>query len=278
MMRWIGLVSFILLLFPRLASAQDADAELDEGTRELALVEASSSLDDKRTHARRALGHFETAARARPSWQAASGAADAHLLLGAPALSAAWYWIASDISDYSPGYLSWQRGALDRIFQKRAAITFEFNDRPRTLRLAGVAVPVQALLRELAFDPGDYAVTATSETGGTFEGTLHVDAADVGKARSFLVTFPKTAAGEDAGEDPGPPSYPRRPNQGGFGTLQILTIVATATLATGIAVGGGYLLLGSDNPKGLDSPEGAVLISVEVALIAGGTVIAIVGD
>ena len=77
----------------------------------------------------------------------------------------------------------------------------------------------------------------------------------------------------------GPVTPPRPPDDGGgLSALQIVTIVGTVALASGIAVGGSYLLFGRDNPRGLDSAEGAIVVTTELLLIGAGTVIAIVSD
>jgi hypothetical protein len=55
----------------------------------------------------------------------------------------------------------------------------------------------------------------------------------------------------------------------------IVTVVGTIGLATGIAVGGGYLLLGGDNPKSFDTGGGVALIVTELLLIGAGTTLAL---
>jgi hypothetical protein len=228
-------------------------------------------------HARAAAEHFAASALSGGSWKSAAGAAEANLLAGSPPLASAWYWLASDTSDYSDAYLVWQRRALDDIFASRATITFQYSEPPTTLAVDGREIPELALERPVAVDPGEHSVVASSENGGTFRGKVRVGADEVGRTKFFPVKFVRGGALPEDEVGKGV-QYPRRPGEEGMSVLQIINVVATVTLATGIAVGGSYLLYGTENPRGFGSPEGVAVIVTELSLIAAGTVIAIVGD
>lgn len=255
----------------------DPVVEAGLGDRELAAAKVSSSPEDRTAHARAAAEHYAASALSGGSWKSAAGAAEANLLAGSPPLASAWYWLASDASDYSDAYLAWQRRALDDIFATRATITFQYSEPPKTLELDGRQIPELALERPLAVDPGEHAVVASSENGGTFRGKVRAGADEGGRTKFFSVAFVR--AGVAPEDEVGKPrEYPRRPGEGGMSVLQIVNVVATVTLATGIAVGGSYLLYGTENPRGFGSPEGVAVIITELSLIGAGTVIAIVGD
>jgi len=232
---------------------------------------------DRRVRAGRALTHFMASFELAPSWQAAAGALDAHLLLGSPAAASGWYWLAADHADYSDAYLAWQKGALSRVFDSRAAFTFEFSSAPQSLNIDGIPVAVGGESRPLALDVGEHSVTASSVDGDTFQGRLRVEPAQVGGRHFYPVAWKRHLR---AGEvDPDLPQIgPRKPAPEGMGALQIVTIITTVTLASGIAVGGGYLLFGEDNPRGIDTPEGAAIVITELLLIGGGTTIALISD
>lgn len=255
----------------------DPVAEAALGDRELASARVSASPEDRVAHARAAAEHFAASALSGGSWKSAAGAAEANLLAGSPPLASAWYWLASDASDYSDAYLAWQGRALDDIFATRATITFQYSEPPKTLEVDGRPIPELALERPVAIDPGEHAVVASSESGGTFRGKVRVGADESGRTKFFSVAFVRAGAlpEDEVGKNV---QYPRRPGEGGMSVLQIINVVATVTLATGIAVGGSYLLYGTENPRGFGSPEGVAVIVTELSLIAAGTVIAIVGD
>jgi hypothetical protein len=167
--------------------------------------------------------------------------------------------------------------ALDDIFASRATITFQYSEPPKSLAIDGRELPELALERAIAVDPGEHAVVASSENGGTFRGKVGVRAEEVGRTKFFSVRFAR-GGGPPEDEVGKGVQYPRRPGEEGMSVLQIVNVVATVTLATGIAVGGSYLLYGTENPRGFGSPEGVAVIVTELSLIAAGTVIAIVGD
>ncbi len=253
-----------------------ADRELEAGARDLATARSAVSEQERLSSARSAAAHFEASAKARRSWAAAAGAADAHLLAGSPPVASSWYWLASDAADYSEAYLAWQADALERIFAPRATVTLQPTAPPTSVQVGPWTLPPGTFDRAMALDPGEYDVSARAEGGAAFRGQLVVPGGIAGKTLFFPVRFSELAESE---QEPSRTRRPPRPSStDGMSALQIVTIVATVTLATGIAVGGGYLLFGSDNPRGLDTPEGAALVATEVVLIAGGTVVAIVAD
>lgn len=262
-------------------AATPADEELARAEAELRGAETNGSQvtsRERKALAASALGHFEASFEAEPSWRAAAGACDASLVLEQPAIASAWYWLASDKSDYSDTYLGWQTSALSRVFDGRAAFTFEYSATPANMRIDGAALPVAAMDRPIALDPGMHNLTATSEQGETYKGSLMVTADQVGGRHFHYVHFDHMLrAGE---EDPLGTTVKARPKQEkeGMGALQIISIISTVTLASAIAVGGGYLLFGEENPRGIDTPEGAVVISVELLVIGGGTAIALLSD
>lgn len=264
---------------PQVATA--ADEELARAEAELRGAETNgsqSTIRERKALAASALGHFEASFEAEPSWRAAAGACDANLILEQPAVASGWYWLASDKSDYSEAYLGWQTSALARVFDGRAAFTFEYSGTPATMRVDGTTIPVAAIDRPVALDVGMHNLTATSEQGDAYKGSLMVTADQVGGRHFHYVHFDHMLrAGE---EDPLGTTVKARPKQEkeGMGALQIITIISTVALASGIAVGGGYLLFGEDNPRGIDTPEGAAVITVELLVIGGGTAIALLSD
>lgn len=258
------------------AGPVDQAKESELGESELAAAEAAASARDRVHHARAAAAHFEESARATGEWLPAARASDAYALAEMAPLASAWYWIAADAADYSEDYLAWQKRSLEQIFAKRASVTFHFSEPAKTVRVDGWSLPYDAFGRPVAFDEGSHTVSAMAERGKTYEGSLVVASSDLKRAKFFSVSFPE--ASDDTSGIPADKKYPPRPNEGGFSALQIVTIVATTALATGIAIGGGYLLFGSDNPHGLDSPEGAAIVVTEVVLIGGGVTIAIISD
>lgn len=265
---------------PQVAAAP-VDEQLARAEAELRSAEANgsqSSARERKTLAASALEHFEQAYETEPSWRAAAGACDANLVLEQPAAASGWYWLASDKSDYSEAYLAWQTRALTRVFDNRAAFTFEYSRTPATMRVDGVALPVAALDRPVALDPGMHNLVATAEDGDGYKGSLMVTADQVGGRHFHYVPFQHMLrAGED---DPLGTTVKARPkaDKEGMGALQIISIVSTVALASGIAIGGGYLLFGEENPRGIDTPEGAAVITVELLVIGGGTAIALLSD
>lgn len=247
------------------------------GEIELRAAEADNSTIERNRHAANALAHFEASFGAEPSWKAAAGASGANLLLGSSAAASGWYWIASDNADYSEPYLAWQKGALAEIFDGRAAFTLEYNEIAATVRVDGVGLPAGAFDRPVALDVGTHSVLATAESGNTFQGTLEVDDTHVGGRHFFPVRFVRVLkAGE---EDPLMPLSRGRPKPDtSMAPLQIAMVVGTVALASGIAIGGGYLLFGEDNPRGIDTPEGAAVIITELIVIGAGTAIALLSD
>lgn len=261
------------------ASAEAELAQADGALEKAVVASRSPGARDRDALAVSALTHYQAAFALTPSWRAAAGAVDASLLRGASAAASSWYWVATDKTDYSDAYLAWQKDALSRVFDGRAAMTFEFSEEPKSLSVDGVAIDHLArITRPLALDPGEHAVTATSAEGNVFSESLRVEAKDVGGRAFHKVRFERVLkAGE---EDPLGPVTRRKPSVPDEGTdvLRIVTIVSTVALASGIAVGGGYLLFGRDNPRGLDSAEGAAVVITELTLIGAGTVIALVSD
>ncbi len=271
----LGLLALAATRSASAAPPVDPAYELKEGERQLAAANASSSPSDKVKLARAAASHFEAASRATGEWSSAARASEAYLTANIPPLASAWYWIAAEGADYSESYLTWQKGALDRVFGGRASITLDPNQPIKTAQVDGASLPYDAIGRPIALDPGTHRVAATSDGAAVFQGSVVLSAGDVGKTKFFPVTFQTTERPDEIRADK---KYPRRPNDGGFSALRIVTIVATTTLATGIAVGGGYLLFGSENPHGLDSPQGVAIVSTEVLLIAAGVTIALIAD
>lgn len=256
-----------------------ASAEISSGDRDLAAAKAFTPNEqiDRRTRANSALVHFATSYELEPSWQAAAGALDAELLLGSSAAASAWYWVAADHADYSDAYLGWQKSALSRVFDARAAFTFESTAALSSMHVDGVPVPAAGAGRPLALDVGEHTITASTVDGDTHQSVLRVEQAQVGGRHFYPLAFKhQLRAGE---VDPDLPQIgPRPPEKEPMGALQIVTIVTTVALASGIAVGGGYLLFGEENPRGIDTPEGAAIIITELALIGGGTTIALLSD
>lgn len=258
------------------------EAELLQADKALEEGRASTKDEERRRRGEDALKHYKAAWQAAPSWRSAAGAADASLLAGSSAAASSWYWVATDKADYSEAYLSWQRDALSRVFEGRAALTLEFAQDPTSLKIDGVPIDhVTRLTRPLALDTGAHTLSGTGVRGDVFNEQVELGAKDVGGRAFHKVQFERIlAAGE---EDPNGPVTKRRikpgeSSDGGTDVLRIVTIVSTVALASGIAVGGGYLLFGRDNPRGLDSAEGAAVVITELSLIAGGTVIALVSD
>jgi hypothetical protein len=269
----------LALSVPRLGAAAppiDPQQETAAAEQELASAEALSPGSERMSLARSAAQRFEVVARTTGAWQPAARASDAHLLAGNPPLASAWYWLATDAGDYSDAYVAWQERAVDAVFTSREAVMFRFSEPAKTLRVDGFTLPYDAIGRAVALDRGDHAVSAVAESGATYDGKVPIEAGGLGKTSVFPIAFGQRAASE--GSPDGNPKYPRRPGEEGISALQIVTIVATTTLATGIAIGGGYLLLGGDNPRGIDTPQGAAIIATEVVLIGAGVTIAILSD
>jgi hypothetical protein len=277
----IALLLIALAALPQRAHADEAptaSAELANGDRDLASAKTYAPLEkiDRRTRANAALVHFMTSYEIAPSWSAAAGALEAQLLLESSAAASAWYWVASDNADYSEAYLAWQKAALGRVFDGRAAFTFE-TPPLQSFNVDGVPIPVAGATRPLALDLGEHRVTATSVDGDTHQSAFGVVKEDFGETHFRPLSFKRALR---AGEvDPDLPQLgARRPEPEDMGALQIVTIIGTVALASGIAVGGGYLLFGEDNPRGIDTPEGAAIIITELAIIGGGTAIALISD
>lgn len=260
------------------AAPPTAADELARGEVQLRAAESESSTSEKNKKALVALQSFESSYDIGPTWRAAAGAMDASLVIGSPHAAAGWYWLAADVADYSESYLAWQKTALARVFEGRATYAFDFDEAPASLRIDGIAVPAGSLDRALAFEPGIHSVSAISQDGNRFQGTLEVAKEDVGTRKFFTVVFEKVLK---AGEiDPNAPQGQTRPTpeSSGMSTLQIVTVVGTIALASAIAVGGGYLLLGEDNPRGFDSAGGVAVIVTELLVIGGGAAIALISD
>lgn len=271
----------LLLCLPSFAASAAPPRAADDLARGEVLLRAASSEaspSDRRKTLASALAHFESSFGTEPSWPAAAGASEANLQLGSSACAAGWYWLATDHADYSDRYLAWQTGALTSVFEQRAMFTFELPGPAATLRVDGFSVPIGAADRALAFDVGAHTVLATSAEGEAFQGTLDVAPEQVGGRYFFPVAFGKMLrAGE---EDPNLPRGKTRPDppDTSMSALQIGTIIGTVALASGIAVGGGYLLFGEENPRGLDTVEGAVVVVTELLVIGAGTLIALLSD
>jgi len=253
------------------------DPQVDEGYQELELASSAPTPDEKKEHARRARTLLEAAQSTHASWRAAGGLALASIALGSPPAAAAWYWIASDLSDYSQPYLGWQKRALSAIFDQRAAITFEYSRAAKNVYIDELAMPTGGVDRPFALDPGEHDVRVISADGGTAHRTLRVKAEDVGKRLFFKIEV--HPPGWVDPRESGPVTNPRLPpEKEGMSALQIVTIVSTVALASGIAIGGSYVLFGENNPYGFNSAEGAAIITTELVLIGAGTFIAIVSD
>ncbi|MBL8739908.1 MAG: hypothetical protein JNK04_02405 [Myxococcales bacterium] len=281
--RLLVVLPLLLAAAPALSVRADgpptASAEITAGERDLGAAKAFAPNEqiDRRTRAGSALVHFATSFELEPTWQAAAGALDAELLLGSSAAASAWYWLAADRADYSDAYLAWQKAALARVFDGRAAFTFEFPATPQSMHVDGVPVPAGGAGRPLALDVGAHKISASTVDGDTHQSIIEVTTAEVGGRHFYPLAFKRHLR---AGEvDPDLPQIgPRPPEKEDMGALQLVTIITTVALASGIAVGGGYLLFGEDNPRGIDTPEGAAIIATELALIGGGTAIALISD
>ncbi|HTJ83126.1 MAG TPA: hypothetical protein VL400_15515 [Polyangiaceae bacterium] len=259
------------------ADAPTVEDQVDEGFRELDAAKAAPTPSEKREHLRRAQSLFEAGEARSADWRSAGGLAVASLGLGSSAAAAAWYWLASDRADYSDAYLTWQKGALSSIFDRRAAITFDYSRPPKSVHIDDVGMPSGGLDRPFALDPGTHDVRVTTADGGAYHGKLRVKPDDAGKRLFFKIDIHPAGWVDPASEDVGKNLHLPPPKEG-MSALQIVTIVATVGLASGIAVGGGYILFGRDNPRGLDSTEGAVVVTTELVLIGAGTFIAIISD
>lgn len=273
-----ALLASTLALAPALAAPPTPADDLARAEVLLRAAEGDPSPSERRRKLGEALAHFEASYGAEPSWPAAAGASSASLLLGSSVAASAWYWVATDHADYSERYLSWQAGALTSVFEGRAMFTLEPSKPAASLRIDGFGIPLSAADRALAYDVGAHGVLATSQDGETFQGTLEVAPEQLGGRHFYPVRFEAMLL---AGQDD--PSLPRgrtrpAPPDAGMSGLQIATIVGTVALASGIAVGGGYLLFGEENPRGLDTVEGAAVVITELVVIGGGTLIALLSD
>jgi hypothetical protein len=263
------------LAAPPAVAVADVGAQTDEAFRELDQASAAAG-PARGEHARRARELFLACHATSPSWRTAGGLSLAESMLGRPAVASGWYWLASDLSDYSDGYLAWQKIALASVFDGRVAVTLDLSRPAKTVHLDDAEIPPGAFDRPLAVAPGDHDLRVTASDGGTFHGAFRARAEDVGKRTFFKVEI-HPAGWLDPSES-GPVTAPRPQKEGGLSALQIVTIVGTVALASGIAVGGGYLLFGRDNPHGLDSAEGVAIVSTELVLIGAGTAIALISD
>lgn len=209
-------------------------------------------------------------------WRPAAELALAEMAAGRSVTASAWYWAATDAGDYSEAYLAWQEQALARIFEGRPAVTLELTEPAKTIHVDGIPLPNEGVDRPLALDPGKHSIVATSQSGGSFQGSIDIEPGGAEDRTFFKISFlPKGYV------DPrfaGPATEPRPRVESSMSAFQIVTVISTVALASGIAIGGGYLLFGSENPRGLDTPEGAAIISVELLLIGGGTTIALLSD
>jgi len=266
------------VVFSSVASADPPSAsELDKADLELRAAETSPSPGEKKAKAAIAAKHFESIYEEAASWRAAAGASDAHLLEDEIAVASAWYWLATAAADYSDAYMAWQKVAVAKVFEQRAAFSFDYDRKAVSLRIDGRAIPPRAMDRPIALELGQHAIVASAADGGTFQGTVQVTEPQLGGRFFFPVAFERVLkAGEVDPRDPVIGTRPKRDS--GMSPLKIVTVVSTVALASAIAVGGGYLLFGRDNPHGLDTPEGAAIVITELAVIGIGTTIALVSD
>jgi hypothetical protein len=111
--------------------------------------------------------------------------------------------------------------------------------------------------------------------GNTGSVALEID----GRVRELRVKVPFSRVLKAGEPDPRDPVVGKRspppPSNDWSNPWMIATVVGTIGLATGIAVGGGYLLLGGDNPKSFDTGGGVALIVTEILLIGAGTTLAL---
>ncbi len=255
--------------------AATAVAEID---REVARASKSNSAMERTSLFRAALKQYDLSFQDAPTWRSAAGAMNVSRLLERPDLASAWYWLATDHADYSDEYVAWQRTAVT-IFDEYSAVTFDFVEVPTSIVLDGEPLPTSAaLLRPIALSVGEHQVTATSVDGNTALEELTIDA----ERRQLRLRVPFTRTLKAGEVDPRDPvigkGAPARASTNFTDPLTILTVVGTVTLASGIAIGGGYLLLGDDNPKSFDSAGGVALIITELLLIGGGTTLALLMD
>ncbi len=253
----------------------EAVAEID---REVARALKSNSATERSQLLRAALTQYDQSFRDAPNWRSAAGAMKVYRLLERPDLASAWYWLATDHADYSDEYVAWQRTSV-AIFEEYSAVTFDFVEVPASVVLDGETLPTSAaLLRPIALAVGEHQVAATSVEGNTALEELTIDA----EKRQLRVRVPFTRTLKAGEVDPRDPvvgkGAPARATTNFTDPLTILTVVGTVTLASGIAIGGGYLLLGDDNPKSFDSAGGVALIITELILIGGGTTLALLMD
>ncbi len=260
---------------PQTVAVADVGAQTDQAFHEIELATAATGAE-RSEHARRARDLLLACHATSASWRTAGGLALTESLLGRPAVASGWYWIASDLSDYSDAYLSWQRPALASIFDGKVAVTLDLSRPAKTVHVDDAEIPPGAFDRPLAVAPGDHDLRVTAADGGSFHGAFAARAEDAGKRTFFKVDI-HPPGWLDPSES-GPVTKPRPQQEGGLSALQIVTIVGTVALASGIAVGGGYLLFGSDNPHGLDTAEGIAIVSTELVLIGAGTAIALLSD
>lgn len=270
----IGLAAWIA---PISTAAAD-EASATEAARAFEAADRTSSDAQKQRHLRAALeAHVQGFSR-EPSWRDAAGAMKAAERLELLFLASAWYWLATDNADYSEEYVSWQSRAVG-IFDRSATLAFDFTQEPASISIDGEAVPgAGTTMRPLAISPGLHTVTATTASGAT--SSTDVDVPPEPKPiKARLVFTEPLAAGERDPRDPVVPlPPPPAPTNNWEDPLFVATVIGTITLAAGIAVGGGYLLLGEENPKSFDTAGGVALIVTELCLIGGGTALALMMD
>jgi hypothetical protein len=240
------------------------DSRLDAATQKVAAAQRSASERERKRLLEDALATFENEHNKRATWRAAAGAV---------AAASAWYWLATDSADYSEDYVAWQASAV-LMFDEHPTVTLEFAEEPEVVVIDGSTLPGK-IGRPLTFAIGPHSIQATSVLGNTGSLELELD----GKVRELRAKVPFSRvlqAGEPDPRDPvvGKRSPPMPSNDWG-NPWMIVTVVGTVTLAAGIAVGGGYLLLGGDNPKSFDTGGGVALIVTELLLIGAGTTLAL---
>ncbi len=258
-------------LFDHAALADDA--ALATATRKIEAAQRSGSALERNRLLEEALATFEDEHRRRPTWRAAAGATTAARTLDRLALASAWYWLATDSADYSEEYVAWQTSAV-LMFDEHPTVTLEFAEDPAVVVVDGSTIP-GTVARPLAFSVGSHDVQATSVIGNTGSVALEID----GRVRELRVKVPFSRVLKAGEPDPRDPVVGKRspppPSNDWSNPWMIVTVVGTIGLATGIAVGGGYLLLGGDNPKSFDTGGGVALIVTELLLIGAGTTLAL---
>ncbi len=260
------------------SDALAAETTAEVAARAFEAADRTTSDAQRERHLRAALDAHVTGFTVAPSWKDAAGAMKAAERLELAFLASAWYWLATDHADYTDEYVSWQSRAVT-LFDRSATLAFDFTLDPVSVAIDGEPLPgVSPKIRPLAIAPGLHTVTATTAGGAT--SSVEVDVpTDVKPIKVRLEFTAPLAAGEKDPRDPVvPPPAPLAPMNNWEDPLFVATVIGTITLAAGIAVGGGYLLLGEENPKSLDTAGGVALIITELCLIGGGTALALLMD